>query len=445
MSPRRSSSRSQQAMRSSSNSSRSPGVRGSPLYNSCAMKVIVARDLVKYHGGDLKVLSGATLSVEAGEKTGLVGRNGAGKTTLLDLLAGHSEPDSGSVEHPGGAKVGMTTQKLYLGERGAHSLEEEIISAFEPLRAREKELEELGTRLSEDPSNALMERYGRLQSEFERDGGYEYRARAASTITSLGFAPEDWKRPVGSFSGGEQNRKALARLLMEEPDLILLDEPTNHLDLRAIEWLENFVKGARSAVLVVSHDRYFLDAVAGSILELEDGRLTRYPGNYSKYVAEKRTREEQLARKAKANAERRAQLERFIEKNRAKNTKATQAKSKQKLLDRMDKIEAPRDGRKRMRLDMSGETARAGRVVLEMERVGYAHEDAEKPLLSELDLVVERGEKVALLGTNGTGKSTLMRLATGELEAREGTVRLGNNVTPAYQDQQLARLEGEKT
>jgi ATP-binding cassette, subfamily F, member 3 len=409
------------------------------------MKVIVARDLVKYHGGDLKVLSGATLSVEAGEKIGLVGRNGAGKTTLLDLLAGHSEPDSGSVEHPGGAKVGMTAQKLYLGERGALSLEEEIISAFEPLIAREKELEELGTRLSEHPSNALMERYGRLQSEFERAGGYEYRARAASTITSLGFAPEDWKRPVGSFSGGEQSRIALARLLMEEPDLILLDEPTNHLDLRAIEWLENFVKGARSAVLVVSHDRYFLDAVAGSILELEDGRLTRYPGNYSKYVAERRAREEQLGRKAKANAERRAQLERFVEKNRAKASKASQAKSKQKLLDRMEKIEDPRRSSKNVKLYLGGETARAGRVVLEMENVRYAHDDADGPLLEGLDLVIERGERVALLGPNGTGKSTIMRLATGELSPQRGTVRPGNNVTLAYQDQQLARLDDSKT
>src|SRR5215208_3128470 len=443
---RSSSSRSQKTMRSSSSSSRSSGVKGSPLYNPCVMKVIVARDLVKYHGGDLKVLSGATLSVEAGEKIGLVGRNGAGKTTLLDLLAGHSEPDSGSVEHPGGAKVGMTAQKLYLGERGALSLEEEIISAFAPLMAREKELEELGTRLSEDPSNALMERYGRLQSEFERDGGYEYRARVASTITSLGFAPEDWKRPVGSFSGGEQSRIALARLLMEEPDLILLDEPTNHLDLRAIEWLENFVKGARSAVLVVSHDRYFLDAVAGSILELEDGRLGRYTGNYSKYVAEKKARKAQLARKAKANAERRAQLERFVEKNRAKASKATQAKSKQKLLDRMEKIEDPRSASKNVRLDLGGETVRAGRVVLEMEDVSYAHDDdADEPLLEGLDLVIERGERVALLGPNGTGKSTIMRLATGELSPQRGTVRPGNNVTLAYQDQQLARLDDSKT
>ena len=407
--------------------------------------MIVATDIVKYHGGDLKILSGATLSVEAGEKIGLVGRNGAGKTTLLEILAGNSEPDGGSVDHPGGARVGMTDQKLYAGDRGALSVEREITSAFEPLMARERELEELGARLSEDPSDDLMERYGRLQSEFERVGGYEYHARAASTLSSLGFAPEDWKRPVGSFSGGEQSRIALARLLLEEPDLILLDEPTNHLDLQAIEWLESFVKGARSAVLVVSHDRYFLDTVAGSILELEDGRLHRYPGNYSKYVTEKKAREEQLARKAKANAERRAQLERFVEKNRAKARKASQARSKQKLLDRMEKIEDPRRSNKNVKLDLGGATARAGRVVLEMEDVRYAHDDADQPLLEDLDLVVERGERVALLGANGTGKSTIMRLATGELAPQSGTVRRGNNVTLAYQDQQIARLDDKKT
>jgi ATP-binding cassette subfamily F protein 3 len=408
------------------------------------MKVIVARDIVKYHGGDLKVLSGASLSVEAGEKIGLVGRNGAGKTTLLEILAGNSEADSGSVERIGGARVGVTSQSLYAGERGWISVEQEIISAFEPLMRRERELKELEMRLAEDPSSSLLERYGRLQGEFERDGGYDYRARAASTLSGLGFAPEDWKRPVGSFSGGEQNRIALARLLLEEPDLVLLDEPTNHLDLHAIEWLENFVKGAKSAVLVVSHDRYFLDAVAGSILELEDGRLTRYPGNYSDYVTEKRASEERLARKAKANAERRAQLERFIEKNRAKARKASQAKSKQKLLDRMEKVEGPSGANKNMKLDL-GDTSRAGRVVLEMEDVRYAHEDSDEPLLEELDLVVERGERVALLGPNGTGKSTVMRLATGELSPQRGFVRLGHNVAPAYQDQQLARLDDNKS
>jgi len=398
--------------------------------------------LAKYHGGDLKILFGATLAVEAGEKIGLVGRNGVGKTTLLNVLSGNLEPDGGTVERIGEAKVGMTSQNLYMG--GERSVEEEMLSAFEGLMRREKELKSLEGELSDNPSPALLERYGRLQAEFDRDGGYEYRARVASALSSLGFDPADWKRPVGSFSGGEQSRIALARLLLSEPDLVLLDEPTNHLDLRGIEWLENFVKNAKFAVLVVSHDRYFLDAVAGSILELDDGKLTRYPGNYTKYVAEKRARNEQLARKAKANLERREQLERFIEKNRAKATKAKQAKSKQKLLDRMEKIEGPRNGKKNMNLDLlQAETARAGRVVLEMEGVYYGYGDQQ--LLEDLDLVIERKERVALLGPNGAGKSTIMRLAAGELDPRSGTVRLGNNVVPAYQDQQLARLDVNKT
>src|SRR5918997_3901389 len=203
------------------------------------MKVLIASNLVKYHGGDLKILSGASLAVEAGEKIGLVGRNGAGKTTLLNVLNGNSEPDGGAVERIGGAKVGMTSQSLYAGPIGERSVEEEMLSAFEDLIRREKELKSLETELSGNsgnPSSGLLERYGRLQAEFERDGGYEYRARAASALSSLGFDPADWKRPVGSFSGGEQSRIALARLLLSEPDLVLLDEPTNHLDLRAIEW-----------------------------------------------------------------------------------------------------------------------------------------------------------------------------------------------------------------
>jgi ATP-binding cassette subfamily F protein 3 len=397
------------------------------------MKVLIAREIVKYHGGDLKILSGASLAVEAGEKIGLVGRNGAGKTTLLNVLSGTLEPDGGNVELVGEAKVGMTEQSLYVGSE--RSVEEEMLSAFETLIRREGELKALEAELSENPSPNLLQRYGRLQAEFDRDGGYEYRARAASALSSLGFDPEDWKRPVSSFSGGEQSRIALARLLLSEPELVLLDEPTNHLDLRGIEWLENFVKNAKSAVLVVSHDRYFLDAIAGSMLELDDGKLTRYPGNYTKYVAEKKARDEQLARRAKANTERREQ---------AKATKARQAKSKQKLLNRMEKVEGPTNGKKNMKLDLSGETSRAGRVVLEMEGVSYGYE-GDEPLLNGLELVVERGEKVALLGPNGAGKSTIMRLAAGGLVEQGGNVRLGNNVASAYQDQQLARLDPDKT
>ncbi|HKZ26942.1 MAG TPA: ATP-binding cassette domain-containing protein [Rubrobacteraceae bacterium] len=176
---------------------------------------------MKYHGGDLKILSGATLAVESGEKIGLVGRNGAGKTTLLNVLSGNLEPDGGAVERIGGAKVGMTSQSLYLGTK--RSVEEEMLSAFESLMRREGELKSLEAELSGEPSQTLLERYGRLQAEFDRDGGYEYRARAASALSSLGFDPEDWKRPVSSSSGGEQSRIALARLLPSEPDLVLLE------------------------------------------------------------------------------------------------------------------------------------------------------------------------------------------------------------------------------
>lgn len=408
------------------------------------MKVILARDLVKYHGGDLKVLSGASLAVEAGERIGMVGRNGVGKSTLLEILAGESEPDSGSVEYPGGSKVGMARQSLYAGKRGRVSVEEELLSAFSHLIERERELEKLESRLGDSPSPELLERYGALQSAYERDGGYDYRARAASALSSLGFHPSGWDREVGSLSGGEQSRVALARLLLEEPDLILLDEPTNHLDLRAIEWLESFIRGTSSAVLVVSHDRHLLDNVAGSIIELEDGELVRYPGNYSTYVREKAARDERLARKARANAARRAQLERFIEKYRAKNTKASQAKNKQKLLDRMEKVEPPESKQKNMRMDLGGAKTRAGRVVLEMEGARYSY-DGSEPLLRDLDLTVERGERVALLGANGTGKSTAMRLATGELAPQGGSARLGHNVSVAYQDQQLALLDDRKS
>ena len=400
------------------------------------------------------MLSGATFSVEAGEKLGLVGRNGVGKTSLLRLLAGQEELDGGSMDTPGGSRVALTSQSLYAGPRGEVSIEDEIFGAFSGMMCREKELEDLSAGLGEGSSEKEMERYGRLQSEFERDGGYEYRARAASTLTSLGFDPEQWKRPVGSFSGGEQSRVALARLLLEEPDLVLLDEPTNHLDLRAIEWLEEFIKSSKSAVLVVSHDRYFLDSVCEATLELEEGQVTRYTGGYTGYTEQKKAADERLARKAKANAERRAQLERFVEKNRAKARKSSQAKNKQKMLDRMEKVEGPKNGAKNMRLDL-GDTRRAGRVVLEFAGVGYGYsytnsstdsgDNRGERLLEDLGLLVERGERVALLGPNGTGKSTLMRLVTGELAPDDGRVNLGHNVTPAYQDQQLERLDDKKT
>jgi ATP-binding cassette subfamily F protein 3 len=351
--------------------------------------------------GEEPVLIDMDLTVMRGERVGVVGENGAGKSVLAKVLAGVLPPTEGE------RWIGPSIKVCYLAQNPEPPPPEAtplgLVRATKPL------YEDEGVRL-----------LGRFL-----------------------FRYEQVREPVATLSGGERTRLRLLLLMLEEPNCLILDEPTNHLDLRGIEWLENFVKNAKSAVLVVSHDRYFLDAVADIILELDDGRLARYPGNYTRYVAEKRAQDEQLARKAKANLERREQLERFIEKNRAKATKAKQAKSKQKLLDRMEKIEGPKNGKKNMKLDLGSETTRSGRVVLEIEDVSYSYDD--EPLLTGLELVIERGERVALLGPNGTGKSTIMRLVAGELELQKGTVRLGNNVALAYQDQQLARLDGSKT
>jgi ATPase subunit of ABC transporter with duplicated ATPase domains len=408
------------------------------------MKVIVATDIVKYHGGDLKILSGATLSVESGEKIGLVGRNGVGKTTLLEILAGNSEPDGGSVEHPGGAKVGMRGQKLYAGDRGSLSVEQEIISAFEPLMAREKELEELGARLSKEPSDALMERYGRLQSEFERDGGYEYRARAASTLSSLGFSPEDWKRPVGSFSGGEQSRIALARLLLEEPDLILLDEPTNHLDLDSIHWLEEFLTSYQGSLVVISHDRHFLNRVCTHIADIDYQTIITYTGGYDDMVIAKtqfRTRFEaqQVQREKKI-----AQLQEFIARFSA-GTRSSQVTSRKKEVERLQTNDLARSNIQRPYIRFTMKRPH-GRMALECEGVSKAYGDQQ--VLRNFGAFVERGEKIAVVGRNGAGKTTLLRaLLAGEstiggvnvpADARDsGTLRWGHEVSIGYflQDQ----------
>ena len=405
------------------------------------MKVLIAQNILKYLGGSLKVLDGATLEIESGERIGLVGRNGAGKTTLLNVLAGAVETDGGTVERVGGARVGMTSQSLYANLH--HPVREELLGAFTGIMARERELKELEDQLHTGDPN-LLERYGRLQSEFERDGGYEYRSRAASAFSGLGFDREDWERPVSSFSGGEQSRISLAKLLLSEPDLILLDEPTNHLDLKAIEWLESFIKNVKSAVLAVSHDRNFLDNVSGVTMELEGGHIERYVGNYSSYIGQRAARRETLERQAKANRVRREQLETFIEKYGAKNTKAKQAKNKQKLLDRMETIEVPDEDRRAMKMDLGGDLRRAGRVVLELEDVSFGYEPQE-PLLQNTNLIIERGERVALLGPNGTGKSTIMRLIGDGLRPTSGAARVGHNVNVAYQDQQLASLDPRKT
>jgi len=383
------------------------------------------------------------------ERIGLIGRNGEGKTTLLRIMAGTEQADAGQVERAGGIASGLLDQQKPLDYEG--TLEQAMLAEFGGLTAMEAELRALEACMS-DPSlpeargrdlETLARAYGQLTERFEVAGGYEYRTRIAQALTGLGFAPNDFGRDVAEFSGGERVRGALARLLLSAPDLLLLDEPTNHLDLAATEWLEGFLTGYQGAIVVVSHDRYFLDRLVRRVAEVEAGRLRSYEGNYTAYVTQK---EEQLLRDATAGKQMREQIEQlrgFVAKFSA-GTRSKQAKSKQKMLARLE--EQARTLRRR-HVDSPRfrfETAQAsGNEVLSVK--GLAGSAGGKQLFSGLDVTVRSGDRLAILGPNGCGKTTLLRLLLGEQAADEGQIRWGHGVEAAMLRQDLSDLDDDAT
>ncbi len=383
-----------------------------------------------------------SLQITPGRRIGLVGPNGAGKTTLLKILMGERDPDGGEVSRAKGVEVGHLRQDV-AETRGRSALEEVIAAAGDvtALASRLAELEAAVGARGDDPE--LLEEYGRVLERFEALDGYTLEARARKTLAGLGFGEEEMGRDVATFSGGWMMRIALARLLLRAPDVLLLDEPTNHLDLDSIAWFEGVLAEYASAVLIVSHDRDFLDATCNRIAELDGGTLTEYAGTYTDYVAQREQRRAQQAAAA-ANQERWiAQQERFIERFRAKNTKATQVQSRVKMLERTERIGTPEGDRKTMRLRFP-EPPRSGRDVVALEgvRKGFGGH----LVYDGLDLVVERGQKAVLVGPNGAGKSTLLKLLAGVLDPDTGTRRYGHHVEVAYYAQHaLDRLDPERT
>ncbi len=395
-----------------------------------------AVNLSKQFSGD-PVLEGVSLELRPGERVALVGANGAGKSTLLRILLGELEPDSGSVHRMAGRTIAYLPQDA--GCMPGRTLFEEMISLFADVVALEgdqRRLEEQMTGLDAgSPELArLVEVHAELHEEFERRGGYTLEAEIGRVLYGLGFTMADYEKRVEHFSGGWQMRIALARLLLQRPDLLLLDEPTNHLDLRATEWLEGYLRQYRGAVVVVSHDRYFLDLVATRTLELDRAHLVEFSGNYSFYVREKtrRQREQEAAygRQQAYLARQQAWIDRF----HADKRRSSQTKSREKLLEKMDRVEAPRGSGKSMKFRFPVTTP-SGRKVFELRGAGKAYDG--KWVFRACDLLVERGDRVALVGPNGAGKSTLLRLLAGVERPDAGTVGLGANVLRAYyaQDQ----------
>ncbi len=394
--------------------------------------------------GDRKVLDEVTWHVGDNDRVGLVGPNGEGKSTLLKVACGKIRPQCGDVIKPKNQTVGYLPQEVM--RVSGVSLWDHVLSGHHEILAVAADLHELEQKLAEDTDDGKMERllkrYGDVQEEFARIGGYDIETEAARIIGGLGFPKDRWHDPTETWSGGWQVRIELARLLLRRPDTLLLDEPTNYLDLENIEWLENFLGNYPGAVVMVSHDRVFLDRITTRTTEIEMGSLYEHRGNYSYYEQQKELRQQQVEAAAKTQEKRIEQVEKFINRYRADKRRARQVQSRIKMLEKMETIEVPTE-RKRIRVRFP-QPPRSGKEVIKLNSLAKQYDS--RPVFSDADLTIVRGERVALAGVNGAGKSTMMRILSGRERPSEGSVSLGHNVLPAYVAQDRAdNLVGRQT
>jgi len=398
-------------------------------------------DAVSKGYGGQQLLQDCTWRIGRGERIGLVGPNGAGKTTLCRILAGVEETDAGRVHRDSGVTVGYLPQEVTTGED--RTVLAEALSGFDEVWRLEAELESLASRMAgPDAGPELTETYGEVQHRFEALGGYRLEAEAKIILGGLGFSPDGAHRPLAEYSGGWRMRAALARLLLLRPDLLLLDEPTNHLDLESLQWLENFLAAYEGSVVIVSHDRYFLNRMVTAIAELAGGSVTLYHGDYDHFLMEREARQALREAQARNQAKRVAEIERFIERFRYKASKARQVQSRVKMLGRMERIETEADAR---RIHFSfPQPPRTGRLVARMSGIRKAYGD--NVVYAGVDFLVERGDRVALVGINGAGKSTLLKMLAGTLPFDAGERVLGSHVEVQYYAQhQLDALDPTRT
>ncbi len=385
---------------------------------------------LSYAIGERVLLNRINLSLNPGQRLGLVGPNGTGKTTLLRILAGELKPAEGIIQKPKNFGIGYLPQEALPFDRG--TLLGAVLESKAEIRKIEMEMQEIQHKLSNghEQDSALLEKLGALQDRFTVLGGYELEAQAKKILTGLGFKERDFLRPLNTFSGGWRMRAYLARILLIKPDLLLLDEPTNHLDIPSLEWIENFLRTFSGSMIIVSHDRFFLDRLAQQIAELNRGRLTVYAGNYHFYERERQKEQQRLLKKWEEQQEEMERIQRFIDRFRYKATKAAQVQSRIKRLEKMQRIEPPDEARTiRFKIKAS---VPGFKEVLKIRGLYFRYPDQREWLLKDINVDMFRGEKVALVGPNGVGKTTFTRLITGELQPIRGLIKLGERIRPAF-------------
>lgn len=391
----------------------------------------------KYYGADT-VFEDINFEIRGTEKIAIVGRNGCGKTTFLRCMCGEEQFDKGSISMQSGTVIGYLAQKVL--EHDDWTVEQELMTIYEPLFALQKQMNILEEKMATDYSEKIMNQYANLQEQFEAMNGYNWESEMKTVFTRFGFDVEDLHKVIGTFSGGQKTRIAFVRLLLSKPDILLLDEPTNHLDIDAIEWLEGYVKNYPKAVVIVSHDRMFLDHTVDAVYNMEFGKMKRYAGNYSSFTVQ---RDNDLERQQSAYIRQQKDIERLqnlIEKFRYKSSKAAFAQSKIKYLDRMEKISVDQVNTKTFHAHFTP-AIKGGEKVLETDhlKIGYDH------VLTEVSMKMRRGDRIAIIGPNGTGKSTFVKTLMEIIPSLGGSYLFGHQIEKGYFDQQLAQFSSNKT
>jgi len=394
------------------------------------MSLVTLAGVSKSHAAQ-HLFSDVGLQISAGRRVAIVGPNGAGKTTLLEIITGDQEPDTGTVTRARDLAIGYLRQEV--AESKGRSVVAEVMAGAGEVSGIERRMRHVELELSEPEDEAelaeLMDEYGRLQHRFEALGGYGMEAEARRILGGLGFADADVEKDIGTFSGGWMMRVALARLLLQNPDVLLLDEPTNHLDLASVEWLQGFLAEYAGAIVLVSHDRDFINEVANRVVELHGGRAIEYVGDYADFVEQRTERMAQLEAMARNQQRQVAHTQAFIDRFRYKASKARQVQSRVKALERLERVETPAARAKSVKFRFP-EPKRSGRTVITLN--GIVKRYGDNTVYDGLDLQLERGQKVALIGPNGAGKSTLLKILAGVLDFEGGSRELGSNVRVAY-------------